>query len=181
MPVAGAPIGPDIESPERAIVFDHVPQLHELLPNGGWPGVVYAQVCAHNVVAANNRVDRPANLRPIKGAAYYAIRGSRGMAEMALVGTGSPIPGAAPEAGARLFFTDGEVERLTGHSVPAPIWLRPQPAEPRPRPPEPEPAEDWPLAAQDARKAAQKKAASERMKAWHAKRKAEKEAANVAR
>jgi hypothetical protein len=121
--IPGAPIGPDIESSHRERVYDHVPRLRELLPNGGWPGVVYAQVCVHNLKAASDRADRPANLRPIRGATYYSILGPNGEAAMALVGQGKPIPGAAPEAGERLFFTDGEVEKQTGHEVEWPIWF----------------------------------------------------------
>ena len=126
-PMAGAPIGPDIPSSDRRIIYDRIPKLHELLPNGGWPGVVYAQICIHNIKAAADREERPARLRPIRGSTYYSISGPAGIADMALVGTGSPIQGAAPESGARLFFTDGEVEQLTGHTVEYPIWLRSQP------------------------------------------------------
>jgi hypothetical protein len=120
----GAPIGPDIPTHARRAVFDHVPQLQELLPNGGWPGVVYAQVCVHNLKLANDRTTQPANLRPIRGTQYFSIRGIRGEAQMALVGCGQPIPGSAPESGARLFFTDGEVNLKTGLEVVYPIWFR---------------------------------------------------------
>jgi hypothetical protein len=128
-PTIGAPIGPDIPTSERTVVFDHVPKLRELISYGGWPGVVYAQVCIHNVKNASDREERPAHLRPIRGSFYYSIRGPKGLADMALVGTGSPIPGASPDAGERLFFTDGEVGKLTGLEVPYPIWLRHQPQE----------------------------------------------------
>lgn len=121
--IPGAPIGPDIPSSDRRVVYDHVPELHELLSNGGWPGVVYAQCCVHNLKAASDRDTKPAHLRPIRGAGYYSIRGRKGIAEMALVGCGSPIQGAFPEGGARLFFTDGEVESQTGFAVRAPIWF----------------------------------------------------------
>jgi hypothetical protein len=113
----GAPIGPDIPEQQSALRFDHVPELHELLPNGGWPGVVYAQACVHNVANAAARVDEPSHMRPIRGTEYYEVVGPKGVVQMALIGCGAPIPGAAPECGARLFFTDGEVEKLTGHAV----------------------------------------------------------------
>ena len=38
--------------------------------------------------------------------------------------TGTPIPGASPEAGDRLCFVDGEVEAATGHPIAYPIWFR---------------------------------------------------------
>jgi len=125
-PTIGAPIGPDIPHSDRRQVFDHVPRLQELIDYGGHPGVVYAQVCIHNVKRANDREERPANLRPIRGSSYYSIRGPQGSAEMALVGTGTPISGASPQGGARLFFTDGEVGMLTGLPVQYPLWLRAQ-------------------------------------------------------
>jgi hypothetical protein len=127
--IPGAPIGPDIEPSSRQKSYDHIPRLRELLPNGGWPGVTYAQVCIHNLKAASDRTERPANLRPIRGSSYYTIMGPNGTASMALVGCGQPIPGAAPEGGERLFFTDGEVAS-TGHAVPVPIWFS---AKPEPR------------------------------------------------
>lgn len=129
-PVLGVPVGPDPRSTTRTRVFDHVPHLRELMPStGGWPGIIYAQVCVHNVANAIEREENPAHLRQIRGSEYFEITGPKGTVQMALVGCGTPIPGASPNAGARLFFTDGEVERLTGHPVKAPIWLRPQPKE----------------------------------------------------
>jgi len=126
--IPGAPIGPDIEPSRRQRSFDHVPKLRELLANGGWPGVVYAQVCVQNLKAASDRLERPANLRPIRGASYYSIVGPTGEAPMALLGCGKPIPGSAPEGGSRLFFTDGEVGLVTGHTIEYPIWLTAAPA-----------------------------------------------------
>jgi len=123
-PNLGAPIGPDIPDGRDVQVFDHIPDLYELLPNGGWPGVVYAQVCIHNLKAAADRTERPDHLRPIRGSSYYSIVGPRGRSDMALVGRGKPIAGAAPEAGARLFFTDGEVQLETGLQVDSPIFFR---------------------------------------------------------
>ncbi len=124
-PTLGAPIGTDIPEGRGLKVFRHVPKLHELLPNGGWPGVVYAQVCVHNLKAAADREERPDHLRPIRGSTYYSIVGPKGSADMALVGRGQPIPGGAPESGARLFFTDGEVAEQTGLEVGEyPIWFR---------------------------------------------------------
>lgn len=123
----GAPIGPEIAIRGHALRFDHIPQLWELLPNGGWPGVTYAQACVHNVAYAAAREERPSHMRPIRGTEYYEITGPVGTAQMALVGCGAPISGASPSGGARLFFTDGEVERLTGHAVGEyVIWFRPQ-------------------------------------------------------
>lgn len=130
-PLAGAPLGSDLPAQTEGRVFDHIPHLRELLPNGGWPGVTYAQCCVHNVARARDRSERPANLRSIRGTEYFTIQGPRGSASMALVGCGTPIPGASPDAGDRLCFTDGEVEALTGHAPKFPIWFRAQPAEPK--------------------------------------------------
>lgn len=127
--LSGAPVGPDVPTQGAQREFDHIPHLRDLLPSGGWPGVTYVQACVHNVARAKERVERPANLRTIRGTEYYEIVGPRGRASMALVGCGVPIPGASPDAGDRLCFTDGEVEALTGHAPKYPIWFRPQPEE----------------------------------------------------
>jgi len=122
----GIPIGSEVERGANTRVFDHVPALHELQKREGWPGITYAQVCVHNLMRAKERAQAPAHLTLIGGTSYYTVVGPKGQVSMALVGCGKQIPGAAPEAGARLFFTDGEVEELTGHPVVFPIWLRPQ-------------------------------------------------------
>lgn len=123
MALPGAPIGPDILPNQRKLVFDHMPRLRELIKNGGWPGVVYAQVCVPNLKAAHDRTEFPANLRAIRNSQYYSVRGPKGEAQMALVGCGEPIAGAAPEGGERLFFTDGEAGQVTGLKVRDAIWF----------------------------------------------------------
>lgn len=130
-PNLGVPIGPDIPRGGTTVQFEgRIPRLRDLLPNGGWPGVVYAQVCVHNVANAGTRTETPANLRPIRGTTYYEVVGPKGRAQMALVGCGKPIAGASPDSGERLCFVDGEVARLTGLPVGKyPIWLRTQPEE----------------------------------------------------
>ena len=107
MTAVGIPIGaPHTED----LTFDHLPDLWDLLPpDGGVPGILYAQVCAHNA-----RHAQATGLRPIRGAVYYSISGPKGQAAMVLMGKGSPIPGASPCAGARELFTDSEVTKLTG-------------------------------------------------------------------
>jgi hypothetical protein len=133
---AGEPVGVDRATAPTGRVFPYIPKLHEVLkqPPGGWPGVVYAQVCVHNMKRATDRTDQPANLRPIQDADFFVIRGPKGDAQMALMGTGRRIRAASPLGGARLFFTDGEVGELTGLKVADtpgvdPIWFGPKPAE----------------------------------------------------
>lgn len=124
-PFAGVPIEPT-GSPRAGLpVFDHIPRLRELLPQGGTPGIVYATVCVHNLQRAALRQEKPANLRELRGGAiYFVIEGPDGRAEAALVGTGRAIPGGQPESGNRLHFTDGEIETLTGLEIQYPIWFR---------------------------------------------------------
>lgn len=125
----GAPVQRSATRSPTARVFDHIPRLREVLAHGGWPGAVYAQVCIHNLKAAREREDRPAHLEELHGGSiYYTIHGPKGVAQVALVGTGDVIPGASPESGNRLFFTDGEIGTLTGHAIQYPIWLRPEEA-----------------------------------------------------
>ena len=132
----GAPVGSERPTNPNARVFTHIPRLQELLlnPPGGWPGVVYAQVCVHNMKRASDRTERPAHLRPIHGVDFFTIRGPKGDVSMALMGTGTRIRAASPLGGARLFFTDGEVADLTGLPVEDvsgvdPIWFSPKPEE----------------------------------------------------
>jgi hypothetical protein len=106
-------------------VFAHVPRLRELLPNGGWPGVVYVQALVHNVAHAAARTESPAHLTTITGTSYYTVRGPKGTAQMALLGSGEPIRGASPESGERHFYTDSDVAAATGLPVQYPIALRP--------------------------------------------------------
>ena len=123
------------DRPERSggRVFQHIPRLREILPNGGWPGITYAQVCVHNLKNAADRSDPPGRLREMKGGSiFYTIEGPKGSIEVALVGTGTLIPGASPDAGNRLFYTDGEIGLRTGLSVQYPIWLRTQASEEEP-------------------------------------------------
>ena len=123
----GAPVQRRATHGPKTRDFDHIPRLREVLAHGGWPGAIYAQVCIHNLKAARERSERPAQLDELHGGSiYYTITGPRGTAQVALVGTGEVIPGANPEAGNRLFFTDGEIGQITGLPVQTPIWLRPQ-------------------------------------------------------
>ena len=136
--MSGLPLGAPVQRRQSFTpttrVFDHIPRLREVLAHGGWPGAIYAQVCIHNLKAAKERTERPARLDELQGGqVYYTITGPKGRAEVALVGTGEVIPGASPEAGNRLFFTDGEIGKLTGLPVQYPIWLRPQEDEHEPR------------------------------------------------
>ena len=130
----GVPVGAERNARATGRIFDYIPRLHEVCTNppGGWPGVVYAQVCVHNMKRATDRTERPANLRPIHGVDFFTIRGPKGDVSMALMGTGTRIKSASPQGGARLFFTDGEVESLTGLVVEKtagvdPIWFGPKP------------------------------------------------------
>ena len=122
----GSPLTPRTPNARRLLTFDRIPTLWDVLPNGGLPGVKYAQVCVANVKAAADREEPPDHFVSIEGAPYYTIVGPLGSADMVLLGSGEPIEGAAPEAGARFFFTDSEVETLTGLRVQYPIHFHPE-------------------------------------------------------
>jgi hypothetical protein len=97
------------------------------LAHGGSPGAIYAQVLVRNLKAARERTERPDHLDELRGGSiYYSIVGPKGRAEVGLVGTGEVIPGALPESGNRLFFTDGEIGWITGLPIQYPIWLHPE-------------------------------------------------------
>ena len=126
----GAPLRRSVSRGPTARSFSQIPRLRDVLSHGGWPGATYAQVCIHNLKSARERTERPAELDELEGGSiYYTISGPKGTAQVALVGTGKIIPGGNPESGNRLFFTDGEIGKLTGHKIKYPIWLRPQPEE----------------------------------------------------
>ena len=124
MTLSGAPEGMDLPPATAERIFDHIPRLDELLPKTYHLGVIYAQVCVHNMKNAADRTSAPAHFRKIRHATYYTIEGPKGASSMSLVGTGSPINGTSPESGCPHFFTDIEVERETGHKVQYPIILR---------------------------------------------------------
>lgn len=122
----GLPIG--LRTPRRMsreVVYDHIPRLRELIPNGGYPGIVYVQSLVQNMKFAADRRERPAHLTTIQGTAYYTIQGPLGEAQMALLGSGEPILGASPESGERFFYTDSDVEQVTGLRPLHRIHLRP--------------------------------------------------------
>ena len=106
----GLPIGST--APSAQVTFDHLPDLWDLLPNGGWPGVIYALVAAKNAVSA-----RANGLQPIRGADYFVVNGPAGSAAVMLMGHGAPIPGASPDSGARELLVDGDIGTSTGHKV----------------------------------------------------------------
>lgn len=118
MSLSGIPIGTGMQTSGKRLVFDHIPVLRELLGKRLWLGVDYAQVCIHNLKAAADREEFPARLSPIRNTQYFEIQGPKGIAQMALVGTNVPIGGANSDQGEPLFFTDAEVERLTGLQMP---------------------------------------------------------------
>ena len=92
---------------ETTFAFKHIPTLLELLRGGGTAGVKYAQVCSHNV----NRA-REEGWRLVTSESFYRIEGPKGVAEMALMKRGEPIPGEA--TGARIHQCDPDILTLTG-------------------------------------------------------------------
>ena len=162
----GAPLRRKVQLSGSERVFDHIPRLRELLAHGGSPGAIYAQVLVRNLKAARERTERPDHLDELRGGSiYYSIVGPKGRAEVGLVGTGEVIPGALPESGNRLFFTDGEIGEVTGFPIQYPIWLHPQQIQEH----EVRGAEVA-TAAPSEKEIARRAAASKRMKARHAAR-----------
>ena len=109
--------------PPRPFVFNHVPDLRELLPkHRGRPGLEYLQCCVVNMRRAQDEgwveVDRTV---------IYTIEGPKGSVDMKLFGRGKLIPGQPHDSGARLCRCDKTVESLTG------VWINPhQHPEPTP-------------------------------------------------
>jgi hypothetical protein len=93
-------------------VFRHNPDIRDLLGTRYHLGVTYLKVCTHNQGAARRK-----GWRPIRGADFYTIVGTKGQADMAFMGKGKPIPGSNPEQGVPKMFEDAEITRLTGHET----------------------------------------------------------------
>lgn len=100
-------------NPRSAPSFPGIPDLRDLLPNGGLAGIVYAQVTTNHT-----REAQEIGLRPIKHTEVFTIQGPTGTVSVILTGKGTPIPGASPDAGARECVLDGDIFVRTGLPVP---------------------------------------------------------------
>ena len=99
----------DTGAPEP-YTYDHLPQLRELLKNGGLPGVEYLQVAVHNLRLAQ----REGWTRVSGHQMVYTIVGPNGSCDCELFGSGEPISGQDPEGGARVCWIDMDVRQETG-------------------------------------------------------------------
>ena len=95
----------------QAFVYNHVPNLKELLPNtGGIPGVQYAQVSTENLRKAQDE-----GWLKISGAQkLYTIIGPSGKVDCELYAKGKPIPGQGSGSGKRICWVDGVIYSKTG-------------------------------------------------------------------
>lgn len=108
-------------------VYDNIPGLAVLLPKWrGRPGFQYFQCCVVNLRRAQDE-----GWVEVEGTVIYTIEGPKGSVDMKLLARGKPIPGQAPNSGARLCYCDKTVEELTG------LWINPNrhpDSEPQPEP-----------------------------------------------
>ena len=117
-----APPNSTVTPSTRPFVYDHIPQLSELLPQfRGRPGFVYAQVTNQNLRRAQDE-----SWRKVEGTVIYTIIGPKGEADMELMVRGGLIPGQSPDSGARLCVVDQTVEELTGLTIPV-LWKETSP------------------------------------------------------
>ena len=99
----------------RDFVFNHIPDLRELLPKfRGRPGFEYLQCCLINLRRAQDE-----GWTEVDNTVIYIVQGPKGEANMKLMGRGQPIPGQPHNSGARLCVCDKTVEDLTG------LWINP--------------------------------------------------------
>jgi hypothetical protein len=99
----------------RKYVFDHVPDLRELLPKWrGRPGFTYLQCVTSNLRRAQDE-----GWVEVDNTVIYTIEGPKGSADLKLLCRGSLTPGQPHDSGARLCYCDKAVEQLTG------IWVNP--------------------------------------------------------
>lgn len=94
-----------------AFIYDHVPNLRELLPTtAGIPGVQYAQVSVTNLRKAQDE-----GWVKISGAQkLYTINGPSGKVDCELYAKGKPIPGQGVTSGARICYIDKDIYAKTG-------------------------------------------------------------------
>lgn len=96
-------------------VFDHIPDLRELLPKfRGRPGFTYLQCCVVNLRRAQDE-----GWVEVDNTVVYTVEGPKGTADLKLLCRGKLTPGQPCDSGARLCLADKMVEELTG------VWINP--------------------------------------------------------
>jgi hypothetical protein len=105
---------------QRPRVYDHIPQLWELMPNTrGLPGVEYAQCATANTRPAHDKGWEKTLGPGGRPLLPYTIEGPRGSVDCELLSTGEPIRGQDATSGARMCWVDNIVYEVTGFPNPA--------------------------------------------------------------
>lgn len=93
--------------------FNGIPDAHELLRDGGMPGVEYALVAGQNVGYWTS--PEGGDWQLTKGAGVYTLIGPlAALNSVLLLCKGTPIEGAAPDSGPRKWWIDADILEATG-------------------------------------------------------------------
>jgi len=107
------PRGPvTAKKPTGTYVYDHIPQLRELLPEyRGIPGIYYLQVWVEGQDIAEE-----AGWVEVANSVTYKIKGPKGICKCRLYCTGTRIPGANFQTSKRTCEIDKNIMEITGLS-----------------------------------------------------------------
>ena len=115
LPKTVPPTQPGSVYKSQTRVFDHIPDLRELLPKfRGLPGFDYLQCTSTNLLRAQEE-----DWTEVDNTVIYVISGPKGDVSMKLMARGQPIPGQPHNSGARLCECEIAVQELTG------LWINP--------------------------------------------------------
>lgn len=99
--------------------FDRYPDIHELLQDGGRPGVQYLLALGQNIGKFQS-----AGWALLYRVPSVVVRNQ----SMVLMGQGEPIEGASPSSWCPAYFIDTEADKLTGLG-PKPVEVKGAPKE----------------------------------------------------
>jgi hypothetical protein len=91
-------------------VYDHIPQLKELLPQfRGWPGIYYLQVEVNGQSAAEAE-----GWKEVANSITYKIVGPKGSCDARLYCYGNKVPGVSHQSNKRVCEVDLNIMEITG-------------------------------------------------------------------
>ena len=107
--VPGQPVVAQVAA-SAMYVYDHIPQLRELLPQfRGWPGIYYLQVEVRGQSWAE-----AAGWKEVANSVTYKIKGPDGECDVRLYCLGDKVPGSCHLSGKRVCEVDLNIREITG-------------------------------------------------------------------
>ncbi len=107
--VPGQPVVAQVPA-SAMYVYDHIPQLRELLPLfRGWPGIYYLQVGVLGQSTAEAD-----GWKEVANSVTYKIKGPEGVCDVKLYCMGDKVPGSCHLSGKRTCEVDLNIREITG-------------------------------------------------------------------